>query len=222
MQTITAWSGALCALLTILCGSASYAACSYEQAVLAQDLDVGVRLTWSTNLETDHAYFLVEASVDGRTFREVGRVAGAGDSEEVRAYEYLHTNAPERDLYYRLREVSTTGTQANGPVAYFSRADIPDFYVTYLSDALTSEELTVHLEATTETPVAYELRHWSGELVDTYKTTLEEGFNEISLPVEHLEAAIYKVRIETEETTKTLTLRKVEEGVQHRLTAQKE
>ena len=210
MKSITSWGAALCVALCGLCTASTHAACSYEQAIVAEDYNIGVRLTWATNLEEAHAHFVVEASVDGKTFREVGRVEGAGDSDAVNQYEYLHVGAPNGTLYYRLQEVSVSGAQAAGPVAYFSRAAAPAFYIAHMTEAFAAEELTITLEATAAGSLAYELRHWNGELVDTYKVAMTEGFNEINLPLEHLEAAVYKVAIVSGETREELTIRKVD------------
>ena len=210
MKSITSWGAALCVALCGLCTASIQAACSYEQAIAAEDYNIGVRLTWATNLEEAHAHFVVEASVDGKTFREVGRVAGAGDSDGINEYEYLHVGAPNGTLYYRLQEVSTEGTAADGPVAYFSRVAAPAFYIAHMTEAFAAEEMTITLEATTAGPLAYELRHWNGELVDTYKVDMAQGFNEINLPLEHLEAAVYKVAITSGDTHEELTIRKVD------------
>jgi hypothetical protein len=69
-----------------------------------------VQLNWQTTIETDNSHFEVEHSVDGRTFNVLGEVAGAGNSSEEQAYDYLH-KAPVVGLnYYRLRQVDYDGT----------------------------------------------------------------------------------------------------------------
>ena len=212
MKCITVMGAAFCVALCSLCTAPIQAACSYEQAILAEDHTVGVRLSWATNLEEAHAHFVVEASVDGQTFREVGRVAGAGDSDAIEEYEFLHVNAPSGTLYYRLQEVSTEGTLAEGPVAYHSREKAPAFYIAHTTEAFASEEMTITLEATTDGELEYELRHWSGELVDSYEVAMEKGFNELTLPLEHLDAAVYKINIRAGDTTEALTIRKIAEA----------
>ena len=69
-----------------------------------------VRLAWRTATETGNDYFAVEHSADGRDFRELGRVAGAGDSATPRSYEYTHADVPTGTHYYRLRQVDFDGS----------------------------------------------------------------------------------------------------------------
>ncbi|TXF89411.1 T9SS type A sorting domain-containing protein [Neolewinella aurantiaca] len=68
-------------------------------------------LNWSTATESGSSRFDVEHSSDGRTFRYVGAVAGAGESYEERRYEYLHPSPVSGINYYRLRQVDLDGTE---------------------------------------------------------------------------------------------------------------
>ncbi len=66
-------------------------------------------LDWvtATELHTDH--FVVERSTDGRTFEEIGAVAGAGTSYDERAYGFMDTKPARGTNYYRIKQVDTDG-----------------------------------------------------------------------------------------------------------------
>jgi hypothetical protein len=83
----------------------------------AQAQDHAVQLDWAMASETTNAYFAIERSLDGRTFEQVGQVAGHGRSTQPRQYQYTDA-APVRAAlgYYRLRQVDTDGTSAYSPV----------------------------------------------------------------------------------------------------------
>ncbi|MBC7922070.1 MAG: hypothetical protein H7Z75_13395, partial [Ferruginibacter sp.] len=68
-----------------------------------------IHLHWRTASEKNSAYFEVQRAANGRTFESLGRVAGAGTTQETRRYLFID-QAPLPGLnYYRLRQVDTDG-----------------------------------------------------------------------------------------------------------------
>lgn len=65
-----------------------------------------VALAWHTATEKNNAGFTVEKSIDGRTFRAVGFVAGAGSTSSLHAYSYTDANAAAA-AYYHLAQADT-------------------------------------------------------------------------------------------------------------------
>jgi hypothetical protein len=85
----------------------------------AEPLGLDALLKWTTASEKNNAYFDVEASADGRTFRPIGRVAGQGTTTQAHAYQLVdpaivHYGASR--VYYRLRQVDLNGMAAYSPV----------------------------------------------------------------------------------------------------------
>jgi len=70
-----------------------------------------VVLNWATATETDNSHFVVEHSTDGRSFTELGAVAGTGESTREQGYEYLHATPVAGANYYRLRQVDFDGAE---------------------------------------------------------------------------------------------------------------
>ncbi|GEO02730.1 hypothetical protein AAE02nite_03940 [Adhaeribacter aerolatus] len=68
-----------------------------------------VELVWQTAMEKDNDYFTLEQSADGKNFSEVARVKGAGNSNQLKHYSYLHRNAPAKVTYYRLKQTDLDG-----------------------------------------------------------------------------------------------------------------
>jgi photosystem II stability/assembly factor-like uncharacterized protein len=73
-------------------------------------------LAWSTGSERQSAWFVVERSLDGRNYDEIGRVTAAGNSDVRRDYTWTDlfagiTTLP-RHAYYRIRQVDTDGRSA--------------------------------------------------------------------------------------------------------------
>lgn len=70
------------------------------------------RLTWSTALERNAAYFAVERSPDGSAFTELNRVSATGNSDTQQFYSFDDAAVADEWSYYRLRQVDLDGTYA--------------------------------------------------------------------------------------------------------------
>ncbi len=68
-----------------------------------------VRLDWQTATELNNSHFDVEWSVDGFNFEKIGEVAGAGTTNDVQFYDFLHETPVRGENYYRLRQVDYDG-----------------------------------------------------------------------------------------------------------------
>jgi hypothetical protein len=63
-----------------------------------------VLLSWQTASEINNSRFEIEWSKDGRTFEKIGEVNGAGTTNEVQFYEFLHRYPVSGINYYRLKQ----------------------------------------------------------------------------------------------------------------------
>lgn len=68
-----------------------------------------VRLDWSTATESNNKEFEVEFSSDGKMFKQIGVVAGAGTTYLTHRYHFEHTSPVQGINYYRLRQVDFDG-----------------------------------------------------------------------------------------------------------------
>ncbi len=139
----------------------------------------GVQVTWATASEKNSDYFVVERSLDGRTFARVARVAAQGTTAQGHAYASLDGTAPAARLYYRLRQVDLDGTVAYSPVATVAATEVE------LTLAPNPARESVSFE--TATPTAYGVRNALGQLVASGTTVA--GPNR--LPVQALPAGVY-------------------------------
>ncbi|MCC3153744.1 T9SS type A sorting domain-containing protein [Hymenobacter sp. BT770] len=75
-----------------------------------------VVLRWITASEKNSATFAVERSADGKTFRDLRILAGAGQSQSRTNYEVVDLQPLPGTSYYRLRQVDFDGTTTYSPV----------------------------------------------------------------------------------------------------------
>ncbi len=74
-----------------------------------KEKDEEVLLSWQTASELNNDYFIVEHSVDGQVFTEIGDMPGAGTTTVIQYYSYTHNLPSYPDNYYRLKQVDFDG-----------------------------------------------------------------------------------------------------------------
>jgi trimeric autotransporter adhesin len=68
-----------------------------------------VLVNWTTAMEQNNKYFIIERSADGRSFTAIGRVSGAGTSNSMLHYQFTDVNPLPGTSYYRLQQVDMDG-----------------------------------------------------------------------------------------------------------------
>jgi hypothetical protein len=75
-----------------------------------------VQVNWSTAQEINNDHFLVERSLDGRSFTTLTKVDGAGTSSKVHQYSYLDEHPSNGVNYYRIQQLDIDGKQSSTKV----------------------------------------------------------------------------------------------------------
>ena len=70
------------------------------------------QLNWSTSSEENNKGFEVQRSTDQSTWTVLNFIAGAGNSQTEKDYQYLDQNLPAGTYYYRLRQVDYDGNSS--------------------------------------------------------------------------------------------------------------
>jgi hypothetical protein len=76
-----------------------------------------VLVTWTTATEINNLYFVIERSADGKHFESIGRVAGAGNSNQLLNYSFTDVNPLPGISYYRLQQVDADGRYTYSTIA---------------------------------------------------------------------------------------------------------
>jgi hypothetical protein len=76
-----------------------------------------VKLNWTTFTEVNNDFFTVQHSIDGREFKAIATVKGAGTSTEKHLYEEIHNEAVWGINYYRLKQTDFDGQSSLSEVA---------------------------------------------------------------------------------------------------------
>lgn len=126
----------------------------------------GVRVAWVTASQVNSARFVVERSLDGRTFEDVASVPAPGSTTHPHAYASLDRYAPAGRLYYRLRQVDADGTATYSTTAAVAATAGGPAELT-----LSPNPARESLRLVTERPTAYAVRTALGQPVLTGTTT---------------------------------------------------
>lgn len=78
----------------------------------ARTVGSSVVLSWETATEHNNSHFNLYRSENSRTWKNIGKVAGAGHSVTPRFYEFTENYLPAGRYFYRLEQVDFNGTSS--------------------------------------------------------------------------------------------------------------
>jgi Secretion system C-terminal sorting domain len=150
-------------------------------------------LQWETLTEKNVQWHIIERSVDGIKWMEVGKTAGQMDSQVPVKYE-LEDHAPLAKAYYRLRSVDYDGAENLSSTIVLTRKG-EHFGITAAFPSPTKDQVTVQFASLEEEDVTIQVMDISGRLVLVLEYAADNGINEAVLPLDGLQAGVYLVRI---------------------------
>ena len=156
-------------------------------------------LRWETLTEKNVQWHIVERSVDGIKWMEVGKTAGQMDAQVPVKYE-LEDRAPLAKAYYRLRSVDYDGAENFSNSIVLTRKG-EHFGITAAFPSPTKNELTVQFASLAEETVTIQVTDFAGRLVLTQEFDADNGINEAVLQLANLQTGVYLVRISNATTT---------------------
>lgn len=170
-----------------------------------------VVLNWTTAMEKDAREYVIERSVDGRRFRDVGSVPAAGNSSSTRGYDYTDANAATtsvRTLYYRLRQVDLDGrftysTIVAVPLRQVSVTEVVKAYPNPFRDHITIRIISVTTVSESDHVGLYDA---NGKMV--YQRRIKDRRSETVLlnNLPPMAAGAYLLKVALNGTLYTLTL----------------
>jgi hypothetical protein len=153
-----------------------------------------VVLTWQTASEKNNDFFTIERSADNENFVAIGKVAGARQSDVVRAYQYLDV-APLKGInYYRLKQ-----TDLDGHTNTLKTIGIENGNTQTTIAALNSGAGQLHLGIQTAQAARTDIQviDMNGRVLYATSEELNEGTTELSIQ-QAFSAGIYMVRLSNE------------------------
>ena len=145
------------------------------------------KLAWTTASEKNNDKFVVERSLDGKSFKQIGEVKGNGNSSTKLTYSYTDKTPVNGTNYYRLRQVDTDGTEAFSNIVALEVAVKAIEAAVYPTVA--SQTVTINLNNSTESS-AISVVDATGRTIATFTNT-----QLVELPVSNLKSGVYFVHV---------------------------
>ncbi|GGF00607.1 T9SS type A sorting domain-containing protein [Hymenobacter cavernae] len=162
-----------------------------------------VSCTWATASEKNNEKFVVERSLDAKTFQAIGTVEGAGTTTNTSNYSFVDQQPTLGINYYRLRQVDTDGEESFSPVvAVKGCADCLASDVTVAPNPGTGRfELYTNWSATTLTGT---VTNTLGAPIITLAQTLAAGPQRTMFDLSQQPVGVYFVHLQTSSGTVVL------------------
>jgi|GEM_PF-358107 len=158
---------------------------------------------WATATEKDNDYFLVERSEDGKHFETIGRVKGAGNSNQVLSYSFIDENPLTGANYYRLVQVDYDGASNTSQVVLVS---ITSLYQITISPNPTSGVFTLTNKFGAAETLELSLVDAVGKELMSFKEQASAGLFQKTIDISHFSDGLYVLLVKTKTESAALKL----------------
>ncbi|MFM2359256.1 MAG: hypothetical protein RLY16_1249, partial [Bacteroidota bacterium] len=151
------------------------------------------KITWSTVREINANSFVVERSLDGRNFTEIGRVAASGNSTSTLDYSFID-NTPVRGFnYYRLRLVDRDNSARYSTVKNVRNEGSADVAI-YPNPVNNAMQLNIAADKSDRATV--QIFDLSGKMVYSQASSINEGLNYFNINTSKLNNGAYVIKVQ--------------------------
>jgi len=151
-----------------------------------------INISWSTLVEVNNDYFIIERSNNGYDFEPIGSISGAGNTTSLQNYNLIDQTPTSGVNYYRLKQFDF-----NGDYEYSSLVSVnisEDNYINFYPNP-SSENLNLRLYSKKDKTVMVLIYDVLGNIIRT-EVTVREGENDIKLEeFSKLESGCYMVSL---------------------------
>lgn len=197
------------AFLIIFITINTYAEVTYALPLSGAELQIGNMLEWSTSLELNSERFIIQRSLDGIVYEDIGRVDAAGLSNQETPYHFMDIGINDEKAYYRLKQVDDDGTASYSQTTIINKKMQNRFMVMSMSSPETVKRFEVTIDFSEQGVIEYQLCSLSGENIKEVEQSVSPGLNSLFFDLENEHEGIYKIRIKMGEEEETLIIRKV-------------
>lgn len=157
-------------------------------AFSAKKINDYVQLSWSTALEINTDYFVIEKSIDGLSFEALEQISAAGISNSIIKYSGYDKNIVSGKNYYRLKQVDLDGTSQYSKIV-FVEVDRID----YVSISPNPFKNKLIIEGYFSSNNELNIINLKGESV--FQQNIDKGEKSIKINIPNLKNGVYFVKI---------------------------
>jgi hypothetical protein len=152
-------------------------------------------IEWQTATETDMQMFILEHSVDGNTFSEIGKMNAAGNTSMIMGYAFKHMNPAAGFNYYRLKMVDNNNQFEYANSIVVRNFDDAPYTVHSLHPNPSERFCNIEMTSITGGEAEIVLLDISGKEAARFKTVLNKGIQTITIDLSQIPNGVYYVSI---------------------------
>jgi len=154
-------------------------------------------LNWKTSNEINTSHFVIERSIDGTQFVNIGQVNAKGTANTTEEYNYTDNNIDDLQVlivYYRLKMIDSDGSSKYSKVISISLADITG-KISVAPNPVYSTA-TISISAAQNGKVQWSLFNNTGHLIMYNQFSVKRGVNNsFEIPMEKLATGSYYIKL---------------------------
>jgi hypothetical protein len=168
----------------------------------AKQLGKDVAVYWTTAAEINSDRFIVEASENGQSFREIGSATAAGNASSASHYKLVHNNARAdmnnaSTIYYRLVSLDKDGSSSISEVVavqFGKEQSALEGTVAYPNPF--SGDITISVAFDKAADLSVEIMDIRGSVIATSSEKLNSGLNKLTINnLDNFDRGIYFIRM---------------------------
>lgn len=162
-----------------------------------------VELKWATATELNNDKFVIQRSLDGKLFQDLGQISGNNTTIERSDYTYLDINVPTAaNLYYRLLQVDFDGKSTKSSIINIkrdiSKSDIK-IYPTMIDKNQSQITIDAQISASGTIEALIQIISISGQIVQSAQLKLSTGTTTLELE-NQITPGVYSVQIRSQDS----------------------
>lgn len=166
--------------------------------------DNNVLLTWKTKNLANVKEFIVERSIDGNIFKEIGTIASDND-KAMQEYNFANgiNNIIDKPVYYRLKQNATNGEVAYSETIMFLFSKNNSSAMLY-PNPVVNNEVRVAINLPKQEVIKWQVVDATGRIIISQTKQVTAGAVSFNIDVSRMSKGIYFVNIESKSGNKQL------------------
>jgi parallel beta-helix repeat protein len=162
-----------------------------------------VNLKWVTESEINVRQYIIERSVDGRVFSQIGQIASTNAAAQ-NVYNFVDQSPLQGRNYYRLEMVDNDNKKAYSNIVLVNMASRQPFRIDYA--AVTTNAIRLTVNADRQQVLNIVAVDAAGRVVMTKQTHLQPGANTVTNEISSIPKSVYFIKMFTDEASAERTV----------------
>jgi hypothetical protein len=188
------------------------ASVEYIVPLEAKEHKIGNMLEWGTSSEINSHNFVIEKSIDGLEFTNIGILKAAGMSGENREYRFLDMGMNEERVLYRLKQIDLDGMYDYSQTVMVTRSLPNLFSVVAMSKTSFDKTFQVTIDVLADVSMAFTISDMNGNVVRHITEEIKYGLNDIEFDLSDEREGIYKIAIQVKDEEEYLIIQRTDVG----------